>query len=156
MRSFTIVPSLFFSILLSFPSLATPRQAPRLIDQMGDAVGMGDLKKFETLLPKIKKIDEELNPIGETALTLAAYNDRPEMVEALIKKGANVNHQTKNGYSALIFAAMVMRPPVDNAIQTAKLLLAAGASKLLKNTDGDTAYSLAVKKSATDLANLLK
>ena len=117
---------------------------------------MGDQKKFEALLPQIANIDEELNPIGETALTLAAYNNRPEMVEPLIKKGANVNHQTKNGYSALIFTAMVMNPPVDNAMKTAKILLAAGADKRLKNADGDTAYSMAVKKNASKLVELLK
>jgi hypothetical protein len=132
------------------------KKAPRPIDQLGTAIGMGDMKKFEIILPLVKDINQDLNAIGETPLTLAAYNDQPEMVDALLQKGADVNHQTKNGYSALIFTAMVMRPPVDNAIQTAKLLLNAGADKTLKNSDGDTAYSVATKKNATALANLMK
>jgi len=148
--------ALTFLTLASLSALATPKKIQRPIDQLGTAVGMGDQKRFEALLPQIKNVDEELNAIGETPLTLAAYNDRPEMVEALIKKGANVNHQTKNGYSALIFTAMIMRPPFDNAIKTAKLLLSHGANKALKNLDGDTAYSMAMKKNVTDLANLLK
>lgn len=130
--------------------------ADKPISQMSRAIGMGDLKSFNTLLPQLKNVDEPFNPIGETPLTLAAYNDQYEMVDALLKKGAKVNYQTKNGYSALIFAAMVMRPPVENAIKTVRLLLAAGADKTLRNGDHDSAYDLALKRKQTELANLLK
>jgi ankyrin repeat protein len=141
-----------FLILVSINVFA----GPRLIDEVGEAIGRGNSKQFFALLPKLKNVDETFNKIGETPLTLAAYNDRADMVEALIKRGAKVNHQTTNGYSALIFAAMVMNPPPENALKTVKVLLAAGADKKLKNSDGKTAYDMAMEKKAQAIAELVK
>jgi ankyrin repeat protein len=59
------------------------KNAARLIDRLGTAIAIGDQKQFTVLLPRIKNIDEELNSTGETALTLAAYNNRFEMVDML-------------------------------------------------------------------------
>jgi ankyrin repeat protein len=130
---------------------------PRLIDQLGQSIGSGEIKTFEQLLPKIENIDETFNEIGETPLTLAALNHEYFMVEKLLKRGAKVNLRTKNGYSALMFAALYSKPPtLDRAIKTIRILLAAGADKTLKNADGETAYDLALVHRAQPVADLLK
>lgn len=139
-------------MLFTFSTMA----APKSIDEMSMAIGTGDINLFTKVLPQLKNIDEPFNAIDETPLTLAAYNGRYEMVEALLKRGANVNHQTKNGYSALIFAAMVTHKNMDNALKTVRLLLAAGANKSLRNSEGKTAYDIAAGKNATELTSLLK
>ena len=56
-----------------------------------------------------------------TALILATSRKNDELVEWLIKQGANVNHQDRNGDSALHFAGQ------EKNEVAAKLLLKAGA-----------------------------
>ena len=42
---------------------------------------------------------------GHTALNWAAMRDRPEVVKALLRKGADVNTQDNRGVSPLLYAA---------------------------------------------------
>ncbi|EMN91297.1 ankyrin repeat domain-containing protein [Leptospira weilii] len=61
-------------------------------------------KKLETV-KKLLNEDCDLSVFEEggnnTALALAAYMRQPEMIEYLLKKGANVNDRTKSGRTAL-------------------------------------------------------
>jgi ankyrin repeat protein len=146
---------LFFLMGLLLVSSAWAKESP-FMAKLDKAIAVNDMKEFEKLLPQLKNVDEPFNDIKETPLTLAAYNDRYKIVEILIAKGANVNHQTTNGYSALMFAAMGMNPTISDAIQTVHQLLNAGANKSLRNSNGKTAYDLAIEKKHPETAQLVK
>lgn len=48
---------------------------------------------------------DAIDDTDTTPLILAASSGRPEVVEYLLKKGADVNHKTSQGHSALQYAA---------------------------------------------------
>lgn len=67
-----------------------------------------------------------------TTLILAALHKNVDLLRWLIENGANVNHQDRNGYSALHFAAQ------EKTQEAAKLLLDNGASLELTDIHGNT------------------
>ena len=67
-----------------------------------------------------------------TTLILAALHKNVELLRWLIENGANVNHQDRDGYSALHFAAQ------EKTQEVARLLLDNGANLELADIHGNT------------------
>lgn len=128
----------------------------RLSDIVGMAINNGDLPRIESAINEAKDVDMSLSHIHETPLTLAALNAKTDVVEYLLKKGAKINFQTANGYTALMFVAGNSYSNKTSAVETAKLLLKSGADKKLKNSRGETALDQAKLVKNSDLINLLK
>lgn len=84
-----------------------------------------------------------------TALTLAALLGNTEIVDALIKHGAKVDHKASNGFTALILAAQNGHMPVI------EILLENGAKIDLQNEDGITPLMWAALHDHTDAVKLL-
>jgi TonB family protein len=80
---------------------------------------------------------ERLGPYGATALLLAADRGLPDMVDALLKAGANSHAKDGYGRGALIFGAWSGNPEV------VRLLLAHGLRGDEKDKYGDTALMAA-------------
>jgi ankyrin repeat protein len=121
------------------------------------------------------------NPLGSTALTLAA--DQPEKAALLVAKGANVNAATKMGRTALLIAShcdgcsaavkllldkganVKVRdgrnhtPLVEatqiNDLDTVKILLAAGAEPDVPDDDGFTPLMWAASSCNIEMTKLL-
>src|SRR5208283_2405562 len=74
---------------------------------------------------------------GDTALMLAAWNDHKDIVNLLIKAGADLNLKNNFGDTALIWATTY------NQKDIAELLINEGANINLKDINGDTALILA-------------
>lgn len=90
------------------------------------------------------------NPeLGYSALHYAAISNHPQVVEALIKAGADVNAKTSLGNTALMLAVGQLDVPA------AKFLLAHGAKKEIANNDGKTALNFTQKRSMNDKAREL-
>jgi len=64
---------------------------------------------YENIISEIKKLIDDGFPVdyedGWTALIWASKNGNLEMIDILMKAGADVDHQNYNGYSALMKAA---------------------------------------------------
>jgi uncharacterized protein len=86
-----------------------------------------------------------------TPLINAASSNNLELMKWLIENGAVVNHQDRNGFSALHFTAQ------ENKVDASKLLIENGADLDLKDGNGNTPLSNAVFSSRGDFAlvNLL-
>src|SRR5262249_39805158 len=126
-----------------------------VLDNLSLAIGRGDQKLFQESLSQLKNVNQVFNVQKETPLTLAAFNDRSSWVEALIRRGAKLDHQTTTGYSALMFAAMAMNNG-DEALKTVQILLSSGANRHLKNMDGKTALDLAMDHKQSNIVALLQ
>jgi ankyrin repeat protein len=153
----TIVP-------VSVLSAATePEQT--VLGKLTTAIATGKTIEAENLIPKLDNADHPINPIQETPLTLAAMNGRSEIVRLLIADGADVNHRTTNGWTALMFASRGELTPTQQGmtvketkefVETVQALLDAGAEKKSKNIDGDTALTLAKKAGNKEIVKRLQ
>lgn len=109
----------------------------------------GNIAALQKLLDggdSIEKIDNQ----GNTPLIAAAFSDKPETVEFLCKKGANVNAQDSNGATALIAAAFY------NLLDVAKVLVKYNPDKTIKDKYGNAAIDYAEQYNHTDMVSLLK
>jgi ankyrin repeat protein len=102
--------------------------------------------------------------IGTTPLLRAARAGDVTVVKLLLEKGANPKAATRNGVTGIMFAANVNAKEEDmtgrnksekDAIETVKILVAAGADINAKETQGRTALHGAAQWGLTDLVKFL-
>jgi ankyrin repeat protein len=86
---------------------------------------------------------------GATAIMYASANDDLELVQALIKAGADVKLKNKFGTSALTEAGILGSTPIIQA------LLKAGADPNFKNPNGETPLMAAARSGRVDAAKAL-
>ncbi|SFJ75093.1 ankyrin repeat domain-containing protein [Thermoflavimicrobium dichotomicum] len=89
------------------------------------------------------------NDFAETPLITAVWDERIDVVKFLLEQGVDVNHQDRDGNSALHVAAAL------GSEKMAKLLLSAGADVHLQNEDEITPLIDAVKNNQISVVPLL-
>lgn len=125
------------------PPRGERRRALRLAKRLCEVARVGDAKQMESLLDD--GADPEMPGFGgNTALMVAAWNDRADCVALLIERGARVDHGDPDyGYTPLLLAAQY------GALAAAKLLVAAGAGLACRLSggpdEGMTARSVALR-----------
>ena len=101
----------------------------------------------------VKRIVEsgaEVNFYGWPPITYAAFNNHPDIIEYLIKKGAEVNAKTESGATALYLAAR------NGHLEVVKLLLRYEADPTIANQHGETAVDAAMKGNQDEILDLLR
>lgn len=142
---------------MHFPGAKPPKTScVRLSDIVGMAIINEDRVRLTAAIAEAKDVDMPLSHIYETPLTLAALNSKVALVEWLVQKGAKVNFQTKNGYTALMFAATSPSGDKKAIRETISLLLKLGANKSLRNDRGESALDQAKLAKNSEAAELLK
>lgn len=88
--------------------------------------------EFTNMIYGYYKTDPDivLNVFGFTPLIASSYLDAPELVNYFLSLGADINHQTDNGETALLIAVRT------NNYEMAKLLVQHGADVNLTNRMG--------------------
>lgn len=81
-----------------------------------------------------------------TPLVWASFHNRPALLQWLIDRGANIDHQDRNGYCALHYVAQAKLPNI------ADMLLNAGASTELRDAYGNTPLWTAAFNARGDLS----
>ena len=84
-----------------------------------------------------------------SVLILASQKDYINIVDFVIKNGANVNTINKNGDTALMIASLY------GHIDIAKLLIENGADVKVKNKDGETARDIALQEGNLEIVKLI-
>ena len=120
---------------------------------------MNDIKKFTRfahvlvfsllfcimlLVPAVQAASED-----ETEFLKAAFSARAEVIQQMLEKGININHQNEMGFTALIIAAQYGHADIVN------LLLEKNADVNLKNAGDATALIIAAKNGHADIVNAL-
>jgi uncharacterized protein len=90
-----------------------------------------------------------LGPDGTTAIMWAAHHDHLDLVQALIKAGANVKLKNQFGTSALTEAAIIGSAPIIDA------LLEAGADPNTRNPEGETPLMAVARSGNVEAARRL-
>ncbi|GHU03446.1 hypothetical protein FACS1894158_01900 [Betaproteobacteria bacterium] len=92
----------------------------------------------------------EINFFGWPPLVYAAYNGHTEIVDYLIRRGADVNGKAENGSSALFFASRF------GHLETVKALLKHRADLTILNDKDETTVDWALKGKNSDIEELLR
>ncbi|XP_072276036.1 ankyrin repeat domain-containing protein 45 [Pyxicephalus adspersus] len=92
----------------------------------------------------------EKDLLGRNPLFIACILGRSDIVRALVRYGANINHQTTRGYLPLHCAA------AWGHLEVIKTIVDLGGDILLLNFRGEKAYDIAVRYNKTDCADFLQ
>lgn len=107
---------------------------PQQFSQLADAVIKKDTVKIEQLLQSGIDINTQHPTSGTTVLMIASsYYYYDDMVEFLVRNGAEVNLKDSEGKTALLWAA-------SNSLPNAKILVANGAKVNEAANDGMTPF----------------
>lgn len=107
------------------------------------AIFQGDMEMFRYFLDRVEDLNQ---PAGAedhffSPLMAAASEDRTDMLQILLERGADVNYINPDGWTALIEAAD------EGSLSSARILLAAGADPNLK---GRQSYRSAIAMAASE------
>ncbi|MEM8583606.1 MAG: ankyrin repeat domain-containing protein, partial [Bacteroidota bacterium] len=107
------------------------------------AIWQGDDDMFRYFLERVQNLNQSAGREENffTPLMAAASEDRVDMLEVLLARGADVNYVNTEGWTALIEAAD------EGSYRSAQLLLAAGADPNLK---GRNTYRSAISMAASE------
>ena len=121
---------------------------------MNAASANSDLAVLELLASRVKDINA-VNKKGLSALTLAVRNNKPEVVDFLISKGANVNVADANGDNLTSYLVQFYTPQKAESFNTKlKSLETKGFNLTTPQKNGNTLYHLAVAKNELALVKL--
>ncbi|MBS4097391.1 MAG: ankyrin repeat domain-containing protein [Sulfuricella sp.] len=161
---------------------------PNLRDERGEtpllqAVRADDNHEVVTVLLENRAKSYLRNPLGETALMLAAFFGRSQCVDVLLKSGTDIGEANRQGWTPLTYAAFaghaeivgkllangaavngvtangltpLMLAARNGHIGVVAKLLAAGADRSLKGGAGFTAEELAARAGNTEISKLVK
>lgn len=115
---------------------------------MASSNGLAEVS--ELLLPLTKNIDAREKYNKSTPLINMARWGKVSTVKALLDKGADMNAQDTQGWTALMWAAK------DNYQDIVNLLLGKGADFKIKNRFGNTALKLARKEGNREIVQMLE
>lgn len=107
------------------------------------------LKGQFELVDKLVKKGADVNKTGWTPLHYAASSGHIEVIKLLLENHAYIDAESPNGSTPLMMASMYGNP------QSVKLLLDEGADPMLKNQIGLTALQFAQRGNRPDSAELL-
>ena len=139
---------LVFSVMFAFPALGAP-----LSDEDFIAVcSKGVEQDIINAINDGANVNAKAKSGGATPLILAVSRGRTEVVNALIKAGADVNAADSTGNTALIMAAWTL----NSKIEIINALLQAGADVNAKDKfSGGTALMTAVANQDVEIVNAL-
>lgn len=133
--------------------LEIPEQAAsQATKDLWHASSVGDVAGVKSALAAgadIEGIDFSENQNGRRALNYAALNNRPEVIEALLAAGANIESLNRTRFTPLHHAAEA------GSIDAIKVLLKHGANKRAKMYRGGIPQQIAEFKGHRDAALLL-
>jgi len=118
-------------------------------DSIHDLVNREDLGQIKALLAKDPTLVNARTPLGKRPLHYAVTYGKPELIEFLISKGADVNAADDTGLTPLHAAAMLGR------VKEADLLLKHGANIEARDEFGDTPLHIAALFGQSAMLELL-
>ncbi len=119
------------------------------MDNFFDHIRKGELSAVERLLDRHPELVRVQDSRGSTPLILAAYYNQGDIVDALLKKGADVNAKDGSGSTALMGACF------KGYDEVARKLIRAGADINTRNVMGASCLIFAITFKREEIAKLL-
>lgn len=118
---------------------------------MSDAIEHGDVHSIKQRILSDPKYLHARDEDGDTPILLAACSSKLEIVELLIRHGANPNDCGNDGYNCLLMAT---ESEEKESMAILKLLISAGASVLATGINGWTPLHMAASYGHVEKAKL--
>lgn len=140
------------AIVMMAVALVLSSACSRLVDsQLREAACNGETEKAAEFLKQGARVNAT-DSLGNSALIFVEactkhddlVKSRAPLVQLLIAKGAEVNHQDRDGFTALMYAAR------NGDTQAVNALLSSGASVNVADKNGETALIKAAASSCTE------
>jgi ankyrin repeat protein len=119
-----------------------PNKSDPRVDNLSFDIRDGNNENVKTVLSEVG-IDA-LDGYQRTSLIWASFYNNSELLKWLIDNGANINHQDRNGFSALHFAGK------EQCYDTAAILIKNKADLEIKDSNGNTPLMDAIFNSNGD------
>jgi hypothetical protein len=135
------------------PSSTLPPRPPDppFLQTAYDMSRLGDLQALETLLESNPDfLNMPVGVRGSTLLHTAAYNDHPDVIEVLLKRGASVDQRNIAGETPLFSAVL------RGGSSSIEALLKAGANPNTPDNNGLTPLKVATDRNLSAVADLLR
>jgi ankyrin repeat protein len=116
-----------------------------------EAATLGDLPRLRALLEADSSLARAFSSDGFSALHLAAFFSQPQVVEELLRRGADVNAVSSNSMKV----AVINSAAASGRADLVKLVLAAGADPNARQQLGWTALHAAVAHDNVEMAQAL-
>lgn len=116
--------------------------------QLREAAGRGDFAQVKSLLDKGADVNAQ-DKYGETALMLAAYYGRMDVLKLALHKGADIRTKERGGGTALMMASS------KGYVEVVKLLLESGSDVNARDKNGLAALMYASSKGHGDVVGLV-
>jgi ankyrin repeat protein len=144
--------NLFLAHLLLLPLLALSLHAETLNEIFLETAESGEIQAVQRSILMGADINVQRKDNGWSALMLAAYNGRRDVVNFLLSKGAEVDIHDKVGQTPLMAAVSPDKPDLE----IIRLLLKYGAGvNIQRKKDGWTALMLAAKSEQIPIVKIL-
>ena len=114
------------------------------------ALMYAEMNSYSDIVKILKKAGAKDDYIDKALINTAGMTGLMDIIEFLVKKGANVNAQDEDGMTALIMAAIIDRSDII------QYLIDHGADVIFKNINGTTALGAAQHYGSTKVLDLLK
>lgn len=137
-----------FAVIDSLEIVSTLEPAPGLEGELIRAAEAGDLEAARQAMVKGASPDASFR--GATALSMAAFFGRREIVELLLENGANIDKGDDENGAAPLFQAVYGLEP-----EMVSLLVERGADVNKKTNPGLSALMLAARSKQLDIASIL-
>lgn len=124
--------------LLHFPVWRAARVRAQTFEKLCSACQLGNLQTVSKILKNYPDLLEERTDRGWTPLIMAAFNQRFDLVDYLLKQGANPNATGNNGTSVLMYAKTALLDQPDAKFDLLDILVARGADPLRMDKHGRT------------------
>ncbi len=117
--------------------------------ELFQAIQEGDAGLFKQIIERDDSLVHITDPSGNSPLHIAAYFNRTEMVQILLKEGASIQASNSDQRNALVFAV------AGNGLECARILLEAGIDVSAKDSEGRQPVHWCAVQGSAGMASLL-
>ena len=131
-----------FIILIVFIAVSIDCLAQNRIDELMRVTDQGDFDEFTSFMDEVRnrQLINMPDSSGSTALMVASYKDHRDIVNFLLREGADIDKKNNNGTTALMAAVGLGNEEI------VRVLLDRGAADPnVRNKDNDTALMIAIR-----------
>jgi phosphoribosylglycinamide formyltransferase-1 len=145
-KNLPMTPDQKLQVMTGFSSWRAYRWLEQEHDSLVNAVTTGRLQNVISIIESAPCLLDRKTATGWSPLIIAAHNGHIEIVDYLLKRGANPNDSGLNGTTVLMYAKTKLLNTESPKYEMLEILIAAGADVLRTDSFGKTVIDYVAEK----------